>query len=146
MAAGAGVVNGLGIQLLARSAFRFQQHRHVAVGDFLRQLLHSDGVWAGGHHVVKGISCAVGLIDAAQHLLASPLIGLQLTAEVMSLLHEGDHGKPADYAALPNDGIHIDKIDILGLHTGRVKNGLTALHHLGQAGARAQLPQTNALQ
>ena len=140
-AAGAGVVDGLGVELLAGAALAFQQDGGVGGGDLLGQALHLQRPGALGHHVGKGVAGAVGLVDAPQHLTAALLIGIQLRAEVIGLLDKGDHRQAAGQRTVLPDGVHIHKIDVPAFLPGSVENGPPGAQHLRQPGAGPQLPQ-----
>ena len=143
--AGAGVVDGLGVELLARAALRLQQHRGVCGGNALGQLLHLHGLRADGHNVVKGVPGAVGPVEAAEHLLAPGLRRLQLLLGLVGVLQEGHHRHAALQLPVLVDGVHVDEVEVLDLLAGDVEDGLARLQHPRQPGAGAQLPELAAL-
>ena len=125
-AGGAVIVDGLGVQLLAGSALRLQQHGGVGGGNLLRQGFDLGGCGGDGHDVVKGVFRAVGPADAAQDLTAAPLHGLQLLPGLIGVLQEGDHGEAAGPDSVLIDWVEIDEIEVLDLLPGDVEDGRSA--------------------
>ena len=143
--AGAGVVDGLGVQLLAGAALALQQHGGVGDGDALGQILHPGHRRSDRHNIVKGVPGAVGLADAAQHLPAPGLHRLQLLSGLVGILQKGDHAQSAYQGVSFIDGVEVDEVEVLDLLAGDVEDGLARLEHVGQPGAGTQVPQVFAL-
>ena len=138
-------MDGLGVELLARTALRLQQHRGVCGGNALGQLLHLHGLRADGHNVVKGVPGAVGPVEAAEHLLAPGLRRLQLLLGLVGVLQEGHHRHAALQLPVLVDGVHVDEVEVLDLLAGLVEDGLALLQHVGEPGAGPQVPEAVAL-
>ena len=138
-------MDGLGVELLAGAALRLQQHGGVGGGDLLGQGLHRRHRGGDRHDVVKGVPGAVGLVQAAEDLLALGLHGVQLLAGAVGVLQEGDHRDAADEPFPLIDGVHVDEVEVLDLLAGLVEDGLSLLQHVGEPGAGPQVPQTVAL-
>ena len=143
--AGAGVVDGLGVQLLAGAALALQQHGGVGDGNALGQILHPRHRRGHRHDVVKGVPGAVGLADAVEGLAAAGLHRLQLLSGLVGVLQKGDYAEPPHQGVPLIDGVEVDEVEVLDLLTGDVEDGLARLEHVGQPGARAQIPQVFAL-
>ena len=139
--AGAGVVDGLGVQLLSRAALRLEQDGDVGLGQAAGQLPAGRRPGGDRHNGVKGVVGGVGLVDSAEHLTAALFIALQLRPEVEGVLPKGNHRQAAHHLRSVEDGVHVDEVDVLALLARGVQDGALLSQHLRQPGTGAQQPQ-----